>query len=324
MSSLITGADNLACAPLGPHHLACAQRGPQELTTLPRPTTLRKLAALVAALAIAATGMLAGDAGQARAATATETNAALTVLHTMNYERAANHLPALGWSAALVSSAHRHNLAMAAANVLSHQLPGEAVFSTRISQAGVPWHSAAENIGWSTDMTARGAISLQTAMYGERPPEDGHRLNILSTSTHYVGVDTYIDARTGKIWLTEDFADVAGPAPAPTLISRKPYGNLDSATALPGHKARLVGWSVDPDNRYMPITIGVFYDGHFAGWFHAPVPRPDVASALHAGPMQGYSIVLTLPAGRHVVTTCASNIGAGSGISMLASHTVVV
>jgi hypothetical protein len=242
----------------------------------------------------------------------------------MNAERAVNHLPALGWSTALVSSARRHNLTMAAANVLSHQLPGEPVFSTRISQAGVPWHSAAENIGWSTDQTTRGADSLQTAMYGERPPEDGHRLNILSGSVHYVGIDTYIDARTGKIWLTEDFADVAGPKPVATLLSRKPTGNLDAATALPGHKARLVGWAVDPDNRYMSLTIGVYYDGHFAGWFHAPVPRPDVASALHAGPLQGYSIVLTLPAGRHTVTTIAANVGAGSGFSTLASHTVAV
>lgn len=301
-----------------PHNPATAHPAPG------KPAGLRRLAALVAALAIAATGLLAGSADPAQAATATETSAALTVLHTMNYERALNHLPALGFSTALVSSAHRHNLTMAQANLLSHQLPGEPVFSTRISQAGVPWHYAAENIGWSTDMTARGANSLETAMYGELPPADGHRLNILSSSVRYVGIDTYIDAHNGKIWLTEDFADVAGPTPAPTLISRKPTGNLDAVTALPGHQARLVGWAVDPDNRYWALTIGVYSDGHFIGWFHAPAPRPDVARAVPAGPWQGYSIVLTLPAGRHVLTTIAANVGVGSGYSTLASHSVVV
>jgi uncharacterized protein YkwD len=290
-----------------------------------RPTRARRLVVLISVLACAA---LTGFACQAQAATATETTAALNVYHMLNSERAANHLPALGWSTALVSSARRHDLTMAAANVLSHQLPGEAVFSTRISQAGVNWHAAAENIGWTTDRSSAGAMGLEAAMYGERPPDDGHRLNILSTAVRYVGIDTYIDARTGKLWLTEDFADVAGPqtAATPTAAppSHKPFGNLDAATVLPGHKVRLAGWAVDPDNRYMHVTIGVYYDGHFVNWYHAPVSRPDVASALHAGPTQGYSIVLTLPAGRHTVTTIAANIGAGSGFSTLASRSVVV
>src|SRR6185437_10822308 len=155
-----------------------------------RPLRLRRFAVLISVLASAA---LTGFMGTAQAATPAEANAALNVYHLLNAERSANHLPALGWSTALQSSARRHNLTMAQANVLSHQLPGEPVFSTRISQAGVAWHSAAENIGWSTDQSSRGADSLENAMYAERPPEDGHRLNILSTSVHYVGIDTYID-----------------------------------------------------------------------------------------------------------------------------------
>jgi uncharacterized protein YkwD len=290
-----------------------------------RPTRGRRLAILISVLACAA---LTGFAGPAQAATPTESTAALNVYHMLNSERAANHLPALGWSTALVSSSRRHDLTMAAANVLSHQLPGEPVFSTRISQAGVNWHAAAENIGWTTDRSSAGAMGLEAAMYGERPPNDGHRLNILSTAVHYVGIDTYIDAATGKLWLTEDFADVPGPqtsaTPTAAPPSHKPFGNLDSATVLPGHKVRLVGWAVDPDNRYMQLTIGVYYDGHFVNWYHAPAVRPDVASALHAGPMQGYSIVLTLPAGRHTVTTIAANVGAGSGFSTLASRSVLV
>jgi uncharacterized protein YkwD len=282
---------------------------------------------LTVLIAVLASAALTSFAGAAQAATPTESTAALNVYHMLNAERAANHLPALGWSTALVSSARRHDLTMASANVLSHQLPGEPVFSTRISQAGVTWHAAAENIGWTTDRSSTGAMGLESAMYGERPPDDGHRLNILSTAVRYVGIDTYIDSRTGKLWLTEDFADVAGPqaasTPAPAPAAHNPIGNLDSATALPGHKVRLVGWAVDPDNRYMTLTVGVYYDGHFAGWFHAAVPRPDVASALHAGPMQGYSIVLTLPAGRHTVTTIAANVGAGSGFSTLASRSVL-
>jgi uncharacterized protein YkwD len=286
-----------------------------------RPGRARRFAVLASAVLIAAAGTLTMTASRSDAATATESTAALSVLHMMNAERAANHLPALGWSTALVSSARRHNLSMAKVNVLSHQLPGEPVFSTRISQAGVQWHSAAENIGWNTDRSSRGANSLQTAMYGERPPADGHRLNILSRSVRYVGIDTYIDAHTGKLWLTEDFADVSGPQPSSV---HAPVGNLDSATALPGHKVRLSGWAMDPDSKATALYIGIFLDGRYAGAVRAPVARPDVSKLKGAGPYQGYLIVLTLPAGRHTVTTCASNVGAGSGISMLASKSVIV
>ena len=41
-------------------------------------------------------------------------------------------------------------------------------------------------------------------MYNETPPDDGHRLNILSSSFHNVGVDVYTDS-TGKMWITCDF-----------------------------------------------------------------------------------------------------------------------
>ncbi|MEO6703440.1 MAG: CAP domain-containing protein [Jatrophihabitantaceae bacterium] len=269
-------------------------------------------------LASAAFGLMPS----AKAATPAEAGAAQAVLALLNSERAANHLPALGWSPALVSSARRHNLTMAAANVLSHQLPGEPVFSVRISQAGVSWHAAAENIGWTTDRTSHGADSLEISMYNERPPSDGHRLNILSTAVHYVGIDTYIDSRTGTLWLTEDFADVAGPLPVNT--AHLPIGSLDSATALPGHKVRLTGWAMDPDAKTVSLYIGIFYDGHFAGYLRAPVARPDVTRAKGAGPHPGYLITLTLPAGRHAITTYAVNVGTGSGMARLGSLLVTV
>ncbi|MDQ2838186.1 MAG: CAP domain-containing protein [Actinomycetota bacterium] len=289
--------------------------------------TPRKLACLSIALLTALTGIVVAGAS-ADAATASEAGAAQSVLKMLNAERAANHLPALGWSTALVSSARRHNLTMAKANLLSHQLPGEAVFSTRISQAGVAWHSAAENIGWTTDRTSRGANSLELTMYNEKAPNNGHRLNILSKSVHYVGIDTYIDAHTGKLWLTEDFADVAGPkAPAapkaaPSTVSHQPIGTLESASMLPGHKALLIGWALDPDSKAAPLYVGVYYDGKLAARYRSYVARPDVASQRKAGPNQGYCIVVTLPAGRHTIATYALNTGAGSGQTLLGSKVI--
>ena len=248
-------------------------------------------------------------APSAGAATAAEAAAANATMSLLNRERAANHLPALRMSAALISSAHRHNLSMAAANTLSHQLPGEPVFSTRISQAGVAWHSAAENIGYTTNRTTAGSQSLETAMYNEVAPNNGHRLNILSTSVHYVGIDVYIDARTGKLWLTEDFADVGGPTARPPPRSPHPprttrSGHLDRPSALAGHKLQLVGWAYDPDaTARRRCTSGVYFDGKIVGALPpTPIRRPDVASALARRPEPGLDREpVRLPAGRHTI-----------------------
>jgi uncharacterized protein YkwD len=285
----------------------------------------RRCAALLTATA-AAVSCLLGQPGRAAAATSTESAISTDVLRLLNSERAANHLPALGASTALISSAHRHNLTMAKANLLSHQLPGEPVFSTRISQAGVAWHSAAENIGWTTARTSAGAQGLEQSMYNEKAPNNGHRLNILSTSVHYVGIDVLIDAATGKLWLTEDFADVRGPVAAPTpspqTAAHNPIGYLDSAVALTGHRIRLRGWAADPDNRAQPLNIAVHYGTHPLGWFHDPAARPDVAKAKQAGPNQGFDITVAVPAGKHSMCVWAINIGGGTANPLLGCRTV--
>jgi uncharacterized protein YkwD len=265
-----------------------------------------------AVVAATLAGTLAATGGTATAATSFEISAANAVLSLMNTERAAHGLPALGMSTALISSAHRHNLWMAADNTMSHQLPGEPDFGTRIREAGVPWHYAAENIGWTTNRTVSGADGLETAMYNEVPPNDGHRLNILSTAVHYVGIDVYIDATHGKLWLTEDFADVSGGLTAAQLAAHNPIGHLDSVTVLPGHQVRLTGWSIDPDYKSLPPITAVYYDGKYAGYFRTDTPRPDVATRYHAGPDLGFNVTLTLPAGQHVICVYAINIRTGN------------
>jgi uncharacterized protein YkwD len=115
------------------------------------------------------------------------------VFSLLNSERAANGLPALHLNADLTASAHGHNLTMSAANNLSHQLPGEPDFGTRITNAGYHWSAAAENIGVTTMDTTAGATAIETSMYNEQPPDDGHRQNILGPYVD-VGIDVIIDS----------------------------------------------------------------------------------------------------------------------------------
>ena len=115
------------------------------------------------------------------------------VLAVINQARAAAGLPAYTVSSGLNLSASRHNTVMASGCGLSHQCPGEAALGARETAAGVTWTSAGENIGEggpvasSTTAIAQMAVTLTQDMLAEKPPDDGHRLNILSSAFHHIG-----------------------------------------------------------------------------------------------------------------------------------------
>lgn len=134
---------------------------------------------------------------------------ARAVFDAVNQARSAQHLPPLAWSSRLQASAHQHNLAMASANTLAHQVGNEDSLGSRESKAGIRWSFAAENIGWTTARSLSGALGIEASMLAESAPDDAHRRNILSKDAGALGVDVLIDASHGRLWLTEDFADVS-------------------------------------------------------------------------------------------------------------------
>jgi len=127
------------------------------------------------------------------------------VLDELNDERAHHGLSALKLNSKLISSAHTHNLAMAKANTLSHQLGGEAALGSRVSAAGYQWSMVGENIAYNSDRSEGGVLAVQKAMYNEKPPDDGHRKNILNKKFDDVGIDVINDSVHGRVWLVTDF-----------------------------------------------------------------------------------------------------------------------
>jgi len=137
--------------------------------------------------------------------------AANAVLAQINGWRTAAGLRPYTMLPGLIASAHKHNLVMIAGCGLSHRCPNEPGLGDRIRVQGVQWRSAGENIGDSgrhPDTTAAitaAAKGLNQAMFNEKPPDDGHRRNILSSSFTRIGIDVVRDSR-GTVWLTEDFS----------------------------------------------------------------------------------------------------------------------
>jgi uncharacterized protein YkwD len=137
-----------------------------------------------------------------------QADVAQAVFDALNAARADAGLPQLAWNDGLHRSAAQHNLAMAGAGQLSHQLPGEPNLGARITGQGVNWHWAGENIGVNYQVGVPGALSLHAMMLAERPPSDGHRRNIQSPRANAVGVDVLVDPAHHVLWLTEDFAQI--------------------------------------------------------------------------------------------------------------------
>ena len=179
-----------------------------DTNTLTRAHRTIILAALSVIVALVATLLFPATA-EARTSiprrTAVEIGMADAVANLLNSERGAHHLKPLTMRPELINSARAHDLAMARANTMSHQVQGEQSLGSRLTAAGYSWIWAGENIGWNSDMTTAGVLMLQKAMYDEVPPDDGHRLNILSPHFSNMGVDVYLDSANDKVWLTVDF-----------------------------------------------------------------------------------------------------------------------
>src|SRR5438067_13223153 len=105
----------------------------------------------------------------------------------------------------------QHKLRIAKESGLMHKRPNKPDLGTRISQQEMQWHIVGNNIGEggpvSSNDDAWNMVSMiHQGMMAEKPPDDGHRRNLLSKDFHRIGISIFIDAKN-TLWLTEDFAN---------------------------------------------------------------------------------------------------------------------
>ncbi len=138
--------------------------------------------------------------------------AASQVLALVNQARVRAGRPAYTLTSGLDRSAAAHTAVMVQGCGLSHQCPGEPALGDRETAAGVHWTAAGENIGEGGPVSATAsaiaqmAVRLTQTMLNEKPPDDGHRVNILSGTFTHIGIAIKRDA-SGTVWLTQDFSN---------------------------------------------------------------------------------------------------------------------
>ncbi len=216
--AMVTGA---ACGPAAagacdatPVHIGVAKVPPsaRPRRTSPTPAPSAHASPSPASSGPASSGPSATPAATATASSAQSGTPAAQVLALINQARSAAGLPALTITAGLDRSASAHNATMASGCGLSHQCPGEPDLGARETAAGVTWTAAGENIGeggpvaGTTAAIAQMAVGLTQDMLNEKPPDDGHRKNILSSSFTHIGIAVYRDP-SGTVWLTQDFSN---------------------------------------------------------------------------------------------------------------------
>ncbi len=199
-SARATGAPSAATSTAGPRHHHASPR-PARDTPSRRPASPSRPAAAPATSAPASAP-----------SQASQTAAVQQVLALINQARSQAGLPAYTITSGLDTSAARHTTVMAGGCGLSHQCPGEPALGARETAAGVHWTAAGENIGEggpvadSAAAIAQMAVGLTQSMLDEKPPDDGHRLNILSSAFTHVGISVYRDS-SGTVWMTQDFSN---------------------------------------------------------------------------------------------------------------------
>jgi uncharacterized protein YkwD len=150
-------------------------------------------------------GIGAAPYGPPPAMTAEEIQLTQKLFEQINSDRAARGLYAYTWNATLAGGARLHSWNMYHCG-FSHTCPDGTSQCQRIANEGFAGYTdCGENIAYAGPYPTpwQGVYNIQEGMVNE-PPTGWHRIHLLSTTLHRVGVGVYVDP-SGYIWFTEDF-----------------------------------------------------------------------------------------------------------------------
>ena len=137
----------------------------------------------------------------------------------------------LAWNEALAGGARLHNTAMIAADLQTHQAPGEPDLAARITADGYTYSTAGENVyAYASDMifTLAGfMVDWGTGPTGMQNPA-GHRDNIMHAALRDIGIGVAADAVPGaKIGPNVATQDMGVRQSQPAIVTGVAYADTD-------------------------------------------------------------------------------------------------
>jgi uncharacterized protein YkwD len=129
-------------------------------------------------------------------------NADSTMITLVNRDRQqTGNLPALRENVNLDWAARKHSIVMASTSVMSHAGWDTEIHDSNYVVGAPGW--TGQNIAYMTG--AFSPSTIESMFFNEVPPNDGHRLNILSTNYHNIGIGCMVNNSTGAYWWAQDF-----------------------------------------------------------------------------------------------------------------------
>ena len=98
-------------------------------------------------------------------------------------------------------AARKHSIMMATTGIMTHNGWDTEIVESHFVVSAPGW--TGQNIAWMT--AGYSPDTIESMFFNEVPPNDGHRLNILSTNFHKIGIACMITGSTGQFWWTQDF-----------------------------------------------------------------------------------------------------------------------
>jgi uncharacterized protein YkwD len=111
------------------------------------------------------------------------------------------NLAPLAENANLDWAARKHSVMMATTSNMTHNGWDTEIHDSHFVVGAPGW--TGQNIAWMTGGFA--PAKIESGFFNELPPNDGHRLNILSTNYHKIGIGCIVNTSSGAYWWTQDF-----------------------------------------------------------------------------------------------------------------------
>lgn len=195
--------------------------------------------------------------------------------------------------------------------------------------------SAVRVVGWALDPNTTGPVVVEVVSRGtvHRTTADRPRPDVAVVHPRY-GERHGFDFTTPSlgsggapvcVWVPNVGAGSRGRllgCRSVALRSDDSLGRFESLTALPGGRARLVGWGLEPELPHRSVDVQWALNG--GEWNDAPttVARPDVNRAFGVSGSHGFSVVMTLVEGTNRVCMRVPAYGRGRAAD-LGCRTVV-
>ncbi len=200
----------------------------------------------------------------------------------------------LAWNEALTGGARLHNAAMIAADLQTHQAPGEPDLAARLTADGYAYATAGENVyAYAADMVftlAGFMVDWGPGATGMQNPA-GHRENIMNATLRDIGIGVAADAVVGaKIGPNVATQDMGVRQSQPAIVTGVAYADTD----------RNGFYSIGEGTAGVSATLDGTATTGTAGGYTLETQRTGQQVLAYAGAAGTATIVVTLSLGNNV------------------------